>query len=169
MVDKEFVRKRVEYWWKLFGFGYSTGKESEEMKRLMKHTPGVEFSNTMTSVIGKAYSFRFMVRFSLRYMEVATPEKFDEIVAHEVAHVFVDRLHNRHCRHGQEWKEAMISVGFPPNKYQDGLYLSDKYRAACGCKEGCYIGPIRMKRVIKKTCSYICRKCNQPVSEPSNH
>ena len=164
----EFVCERVEYWWKRLYFEYIAGEGYSKIREQgMIIPPKVEFSNRMTSSLGHAYSFDGrLVRFNLKLMAVTPPERFDRGIAHEVAHVFVDIFHMKYCRHGKQWREAMESLGFEALRLEPNMNLGDKYKVTCGCESGCYIGPIRMKKLINRVSEYHCLRCLQILKVP---
>lgn len=160
MTTKEVVLKRVAHWWRLLSFGYH-GLETKP-GTLPHELPKIEFSSKLRSTIGRSHRKEKRLQFSLRHMAIATPEEFDEIVAHEVAHCFVDTWHGKHCKHGKEWKEAMEALRLEPRRICR-IYLPEGI-AACGCGAR-YIGPIRMKRLRAGT-EYVCSKCGDDIKIP---
>ena len=44
-------------------------------------------------------------------------KRFEEVIAHELCHVWLKRLHGRRMGHGQEFKFAMSVIGFQGTRY----------------------------------------------------
>jgi SprT protein len=91
------------------------------------------------------------------------------IIAHELAHIMVYQLYGRRVKpHGIEWKKVMVEVFELPALVTHTLDVKDvamrEFPYKCGCQTVA-LSLIRHNRVVNKKQSYICRKCNEILTQ----
>ncbi len=165
LCTRQWVRERVQYWWTKLQEQYLYD-DSIPSKMWMGIVPRVQFSNRMTSTAGLAYTSytkECRVKFSLFFMETVPQHEYDPTIAHEVAHIWADKMLGSDAKHGWSWKQVMRAIGQKP----DVCHTYDskprkkraKVRIYCGCEGGTLMGRTQYNRLLRGK-NYTCRKCN---------
>ncbi|MDA0803568.1 MAG: SprT-like domain-containing protein [Planctomycetota bacterium] len=103
--DRRWAHARCSAWWQ---------RLSEIHGIDLGPAPAVELSTRLSTTAGLAISKQRRIKLSAHLLRTVGRETFDLTIAHEVAHVFVDLLHEDHCGHDRRWKNAMRAMGLPP-------------------------------------------------------
>lgn len=106
MTDLE-IANRIDYWWDklntVHGSSYSQ--------------PQVDISDRLTAQAGVC-KYRAGVPIITLYDWAIKQQgqKYDEIIAHELAHAHNVLMYRRSVGHGPEWKRAMLWIGLEPKR-----------------------------------------------------
>ncbi len=112
-------------------------------------------------------------RFNPQLFALHFDEGLQDTIPHEVAHYVVDRLYpRRRCKpHGPEWREVMATFGIDNprathNTSLDGLRIRRQQRHSyyCACGE-VMLSSTRHNRIQRDGMRYVCRRCQQPLSQ----
>lgn len=155
--DKQrWAIERVEYWWNKLNLGYKSN---------LNPIPTVKFDNAKMTA-GRAYSGQYLISLSNHFLH--NESNYDQTIAHEVCHIFVDRFYIKRCNHGYEWQMAMYNIGLKANRCHD--YVTSKHRASTsiitcnGCKGQVRLGK-KMKTAVFNNHYVRCSKCNTQITK----
>lgn len=153
--------------------GIRTPGAPPAMDRAFRHlkVPSVRF-DVRGSTAGKASRDGQSVRFNMD-IAMANWERFDQTIAHEVAHSVVAQVwgwasgRGSIKPHGKEWQYVMRCLGFEPERCHS-MEVPQRARTVryhairCGCPGGGQVSTVRANRMLKGT-RYRCGQCNQVV------
>ncbi|MDA1008285.1 MAG: SprT-like domain-containing protein [Planctomycetota bacterium] len=107
VIPRASVEARALHWWTALTTAHDTD---------VGPVPAVRFSKRMRTTAGTACNRTHTVRFSTRILHRVGMEAFDVTIAHEVAHIYCDRLHSTRCGHDRRWKSVMQRIGLPSHR-----------------------------------------------------
>jgi len=125
----------------------------------------VQFSNRMTSCMGKAYRNHHTMTFSTPLFIRATEGEREQTVVHEIAHLMtfhIFGLNNGVKGHGKEWKKIMRLLGKNPDRCHnvdnsDIRRKVQRVEAKCNCQTF-QITKTRATK-MRNGSTYRCRSC----------
>lgn len=84
----------------------------------LRRPPKVEWSRRLRASAGRAYPVQARIVLSVGLLD--SPDKVEQTLAHEYAHLMAFEASGGRCRpHGREWKAAMASLGYPARRTHD--------------------------------------------------
>lgn len=129
MTEKEFKKFCREWNRKYFTKGKRYAKDfTNQMpyRRLCNvKAPKITFKLKGNTYYGMAYYWKWEIAINYEQLKKHTPEKIQEVVGHEVAHLITHAIHGnkrlggsgrRHDHHGDDWKRTMRAFGLPPER-----------------------------------------------------
>ena len=144
---RQWAVGRVQYWWERLQINYN---------KQLGSPPSVRFNNTKQTA-GLAYSSINMIKLSDHFLSNETQQDYDQTIAHEVCHIFADRLFKCNCHHNWRWQNIMKSLGLSPDRCHS--YTSAKPRThrkssllmKCGCGKEVLIGAKNQRKLFAGT------------------
>lgn len=124
--------------------------------------PLVEFSNRMTETAGRAWSRSRRIVLSNRYLHSVPQSDFDNVIGHEVAHIFADNYYNRNCHHGPLWRKVMLSLNLPADRCHAFKPVKPIIGINCHCGTFINVGSRRVTNIMNGAV-YSCRKCHRQI------
>lgn len=130
-------------------------------------TPQIEFYDNHTSA-GRYNINKDILYYNTAIAKSNKDEDFEEVIAHEVAHMFVNKMYNRDAvvrQHGRQFKRIMNVFGFSGDATHklDTTQITQKkgakriYIVKCGCNTETLV----TKVVANNTHLYKCKWCKQ--------
>lgn len=133
---------RVQYWWNRLTTIYNKNLGSP---------PAVRFNNA-DKTAGRAYSSINLIKLSNYFL--LNEVDYDETIAHEVAHIYIDRYYGYRCNHGLEWQNAMRRLGSRVTRchsYQSARptqHRKSSLLIQCGCGKQVLIGAKNQRKLF---------------------
>ena len=131
----------------------------------------IEFSNRMSRTAGMVWTMkkRPLIKYSNKLM-AENPGTFDKTIAHELAHLYADKLLNRCQKHNNNWKKVMSLTGYEADRcHQYDVKVkrrSDTYVYKCDCGNEIGVGKKSMSNILAgRYISWKCGKCKIHVLE----
>ncbi|MGB2079811.1 MAG: SprT family zinc-dependent metalloprotease [Vibrio sp.] len=118
-------------------------------------------------VAGKAYLNLWQIRLNPQLLVENTQAYLDDVIAHELAHLFVFHCFGRVKPHGKEWQAVMTQVfkrpastthEFDVRSVQGALF---EYQCQCQTHQ---LTIRRHQKVQRQQMRYLCRQCQQELT-----
>ncbi|WP_392565860.1 SprT family zinc-dependent metalloprotease [Utexia brackfieldae] len=123
------------------------------------------------SVGGTAHLTEWIIKLNTQLLIEHQKPFIDEVIPHELAHLFVFALYGRVKPHGQEWQSIMCDIlgKVPKRTHQFTNSMLEKTRIPyqCGCQTH-YLTKIRHQKIQQKKLEYICKRCNNSLKLHNN-
>ena len=150
-----------EWWERLLKVGKCPVRR---LAYLAKTPPSIRISPRMTSTIGRAIYLKNEIRLSDLYLKHVNKDEFNLVIAHEAAHIFVNRINECECSHDDRWKKAMRSIDLDPNTHFK-FDISPNVHVVLTCRECQLFYALHYKdyyKVISEGSNISCERCGNP-------